>query len=237
MDFSRDKDNVLCIQPRKYIKKLLANYERLFGPMPKTARICSPLVEGDHPELDTSDLLDSQGIQLYQSLIGSIQWVVSIGRFDVHTAIATLSSFRVAPRVGHLDRIKRIYAYLHRMQHASIRICMDEPDYSQVPDQTYDWSATYGSGPMEIPSDAPKPLGKFITLTHYVDANLMHCMLTGRLMTCILHMMNKFPVDWYAKKQGTVETATYGSEMVAARTCTKQILDLRLSLIYLGVPL
>ena len=237
MDFIRDEDGVLCVQPRKYIEKLLNNYKLLFGNTPKSANVRTPLVEGDHPELDTSELLDSEGIQMYQSLIGSLQWVISIGRFDIHTAITTLSSFRVAPRIGHLDRIKRIYAYLHRMQHASIRICMDEPDYSQVPDQTYEWSNLYNDSKMEIPSDAPKPLGKFVTLTHYVDANLMHCMLTGRSMTGVLHLMNKFPVDWYAKKQGTVETATYGSEMVAARTCTEQILDLRLTLHYLGVPL
>jgi len=45
------------------------------------------------------------------------------------------------------------------------------------------------------------------------------------------------PVDWYSKLQTTVETATFGSEHVAARTATEQILDLRLILRYLGVPL
>ena len=34
-----------------------------------------------------------------------------------------------------------------------------------------------------------------------------------------------------------METATYGSEFVAARTCVEQIIDLRLTLRYLGVPL
>ena len=32
--------------------------------------------------------------------------------------------------------------------------------------------------------------------------------------------------SWYIKKQATVETATYGSEYVAARTCVEQIVDL-----------
>jgi hypothetical protein len=34
-----------------------------------------------------------------------------------------------------------------------------------------------------------------------------------------------------------VETATYGSEFVAARTCVEQIIDLRTTLRYLGVPI
>jgi hypothetical protein len=70
-----------------------------------------------------------------------------------------------------------------------------------------------------------------------VDANLMHDLTTGRSVTGILHFVNKTPIDWYSKKQATVETATYGSEFVAARTCVEQIIDLRNTLRYLGVPI
>ena len=35
----------------------------------------------------------------------------------------------------------------------------------------------------------------------------------------------------------TVETATYGSEFVASKTATEQIIDLRHTLRYLGVPI
>jgi len=45
------------------------------------------------------------------------------------------------------------------------------------------------------------------------------------------------PVDWYSTLRTAVETATFGSECVAARTATEQILDLHLTLCYLGVPL
>ena len=76
-----------------------------------------------------------------------------------------------------------------------------------------------------------------MTLTHYVDANLYHNALTGRSVTGILHMVNATPVEWYSKKQATVETATYRSEFVAARTCIEQIIDLRNTLRYLGVPI
>jgi hypothetical protein len=61
-------------------------------------------------------------------------------------------------------------------------------------------------------------------------------MLTGKSVSGVLHLFNKTPVDWYAKKQGTSETATYGSEYVAARTATEQIIHKnRLLLRYLGV--
>jgi hypothetical protein len=64
----------------------------------------------------------------------------------------------------------------------------------------------------------------------------MHDITSGKSVTSILHLVNKTPIDWYSKKQATVETATYGSEFVAARVCVEQIINLRTTLRYLGVP-
>eukprot|EP00985_Skeletonema_marinoi_P030291 scaffold31452_cov190-Skeletonema_marinoi.AAC.1 len=50
-------------------------------------------------------------------------------------------------------------------------------------------------------------------------------------------MLNQTPIDWYSKKQNTVETATFGSENVAARTAIEQMKDLKFTLLYLGVPI
>jgi hypothetical protein len=105
MDFFRDADGVPCISAKKYIDKMVSSFERLFGTKPNL-KVTSPLDKGDHPEFDTSEFLDDDGIQQYQSLIGALQWAISIGRFDISTAVMTLSSFRVAPRRGHMDRVK-----------------------------------------------------------------------------------------------------------------------------------
>ena len=118
-DSVRDGDKVLCIQPRKYIEQRVETYIRLFGEKPKEL-YSSPIEKGDHPELDTSDLLDADGIQKYQSMIGAMQWAISIGHFDIATSIMSLSSFRVAPCVGHLEHCKRTYAYLSKMRHIAI---------------------------------------------------------------------------------------------------------------------
>jgi hypothetical protein len=64
----------------------------------------------------------------------------------------------------------------------------------------------------------------------------MHDVTTGRSVTGILHLVNKTPIEWYSKKQAPVETSTYGSELVAARICVEQIIDLRNTLRFLGVP-
>jgi hypothetical protein len=149
-------------------------------------------------------------------MIGSLQWIVTMGRFDIHTAVMTVSRFRIAPRIGHLERLRRIYDYLSKMRFPSIRVRTEEPDYSDVPNHQYDWMYTVYSATKEVlPKDAPKPLAKYITLLHYIDANLMLNITTGKSATGILRLINKTPLDWYSKKPVMVETATYGFEFIA----------------------
>ena len=52
-----------------------------------------------------------------------------------------------------------------------------------------------------------------------------------------INFLNQTPIDAYTKSQSTVETATYGSEFVASRTAVDQIIDIRTTLRYLGVPI
>eukprot|EP00957_Ditylum_brightwellii_P101256 7715939-Ditylum_brightwellii.AAC.1 len=69
----------------------------------------------------------------------------------------------------------------------------------------------------------PEPCGKPVMTTTFADANLLHDVITGRSCTGIIHLLNKPPIDWFSNRQNTVETATYGSEFVAARTAVDQI--------------
>jgi hypothetical protein len=142
------------------------------------------------------------------------------------------------PRRGHLKRAKQIYGYLRKMKEARIRVLSNEPDYSDYQDLGYNWpSSVYGDVKEIIPMDIPEPKGKYVTLSHYFDVNLYHNMVTGRSVTAILHFLNQTPMDWYSKKQATVKTATFGSEFIAARTTIDQIVDLQMTLCYLGIPI
>jgi hypothetical protein len=94
-DFNPDQDGILYYGTKTYIEKMMTNYERIFGTKPK--EYSSPLEKNDHPELDDSELLTDKDITIYQSLIGSAQWAISLGRFDIQTAIMSLSRYRVAP--------------------------------------------------------------------------------------------------------------------------------------------
>jgi hypothetical protein len=129
--------------------------------------------------------------------------------------------------------------YLAMMRFTQIRVLTGELDYSELGYKEYDWAKTiYGDIREQIPDGIPNPLGKiYVTLSHYYDANLYHDMVTGQSVMGILHFINKMPIDWYSKKQTTVETATYGIEFIAAHTCIDQVINLRLTLCYLSVPI
>ncbi len=49
--------------------------------------------------------------------------------------------------------------------------------------------------------------------------------------------VNKTPIKWYSKRQNTVESATYGSELVAARIAVEMIIEYRYKLRMMGVKI
>ena len=236
-DFYRDTDGILCYSAKTYIERMETTFQRLF-PGEDIKKYASPLAPNDHPELDTTEECNEADIAKYQSLIGAMQWAVSLCRWDIHCAVMTMGRYRAAPREGHLQRLKHIMGYLKAMPEGAIKFRTDEPDYSQFQEMHVDWSySVYGKRQEDIPEDMPVPKGRAVTLTCYVDANLMHDTITGRSATGILHLMNNTPIDWFSKRQDTVETATYGSEFVAARIATEQIMDIRTTLRYMGIPI
>ena len=64
--------------------------------------IKSPLESKDHSKLDISKSLDEAGIEKYQTLIKVMQWAVSIGRYDIHNDITTMSGCGVQPKDTNL---------------------------------------------------------------------------------------------------------------------------------------
>jgi hypothetical protein len=58
-DYTWDEHSVLCISLTKYIHKVIDAYKQMFGCSPPH-NLLSPLERGDHPEIDTSKLLDQR---------------------------------------------------------------------------------------------------------------------------------------------------------------------------------
>jgi hypothetical protein len=215
--FSQNDNGEMEISAKHYVDKMIDTYVQLYGEKPRKAS--SPFEQNDHPEMDDSPFLGQDETQQFQSLIGAMQWAVLIRRLDIATAVMSLSSFRAMPRRGHLERAKQIYGYLRKMKEARIRVLTNEPDYSDYQDPEYDWSSSvYGDVKEIIPMDIPEPKGKYVTLSHYFDANLYHDMVTGRSVTAILHFLNQTLMDWYSKKLSVQNSSLQGLPSIRSST-------------------
>jgi len=196
----------------------------------------SPMDHTYHPEMDDSTFLSSQDASVFRGLIGSANWLITIGRLDIHYATNALSRFAMAPREGHLIAVKRIFGYLKRYPTGKILIDPEPRDWSMFKPQEHDWMEAYPNATEELLPDMVPPMGKPAQITCYVDADHAHDKITCRSVTGILLFINGTPIKWISKRQKTVESSTYGSEMVAACIASELILETRYKLRMLGVP-
>jgi hypothetical protein len=217
-DFVWDPDGTLSMSAKGYVKRLLLNYEKMFNGE-KPLEYASPLDKDDHPELDVTAELPEEMIKVYKSVIGALQGAATLGRLDIFAAVITLGRFHAAPRIGHLDRLKRICGYLRRNPEGTIRFRTGKPDHSKYQVSMHDWQySTYGASTEETPKICQRQKGNLSRSPPYNSprqSNTHRC----------------------SKRQGTVETSTYGSEFVAARLATEQIIDIRYTLRMMGIPI
>ena len=67
------------------------------------------------------------------------------------------------------------------MINGTIKYRIDIPYYLSLSTQSFYWKRTVYKDVKEfIPNDSPTPKGQEVILTHYLDANLMHYMMTGK---------------------------------------------------------
>uniref|UniRef100_A0A7S4AMN0 Reverse transcriptase Ty1/copia-type domain-containing protein n=1 Tax=Pseudo-nitzschia australis TaxID=44445 RepID=A0A7S4AMN0_9STRA len=101
----------------------------------------------------------------------------------------------------------------------------------------WNWSEFYPGAKEVVPSDAPKALGIPVTMACFVDADFAGCKATRRLHTGVIIYLNNAPIIWFSKRQTTVETSTFGSEIVAMRIAIELVEGLRYKLRMMGVPI
>ena len=169
--------------------------------------------------------------------MGSANWLVTLGRFDVAYSTNTFSRFAMQPREGHLKGIIRVFGYLKRHYRRKILIDPNYPNHAEYPTSKYDnWREFYPEAEEHIPDkrEIPDPVGPMIRMTIYKDADHAHEIVTRRSVTGILLFINNTPVKFVTKRQKTVETSTYGSELVAAKQAVELILEYRYKLRMMG---
>ena len=74
-------------------------------------------------------------------------------------------------------------------------------------------------------------------ITCFVNSDHGSDQVTRRSRTGILIYINKAPIVWYSKRQNTVETSTYGSELVTMQLAVAMIKALKYKLWMFGIEI
>jgi hypothetical protein len=237
-----DGREVWASSPRDYVKNAIKTVESLFeedgeGYVLKN-RVKNPFPMNYRPELDVSDELGPELLSRYLQLIGICRWAIELGRIDIGHEISLLSQYQANPRIGHLEVLYHVFAYLK--SHLDMgRIAYDSltPEINGSVFRDGDWKEFYGDVQEEMPPKMPKARGNPVTISAFVDANHAGNVVTRRSHTGIILYVQNAPIVWYSKRQNTVEAATFGSEFVALRICKELIVAMRYKLRMFGVPI
>ena len=156
MGFQDSPEKVFVMGSSTYLKCILEQFERLMGYVPPK-NVTSPLDPLDHPELYESPIVLIEKRRIYWSLIGMLQWSVTLGRMDIGFSVSTMSQFRAEPREGHFDRVARIFGFIKNYRDFSIKFRTDKPDYSGYEVKHFDWEYLYEDAGEENPKHMPEP--------------------------------------------------------------------------------
>ena len=236
-DYKKQKNGRWAVGCKKYLVEALKRVEEMFGSLPKQT---TPLPTNDHPELDNTFLLDDDRHRKYQMLLGMLNWLVGIGRFDIAHAVTSMSRFSSCPRKGHLERVLRIFGYLKRRRNRRIVIDARDPEFegdtAEVDaDPGAMLQSAYPEAREELDANLPTPVVDEMAISVFVDSDHAHDKLTRRSITGMMIFVGRTPVFYSSKRQGAIETSTYGAEFCAMRLATEEAISVRYMLRCLGV--
>jgi len=227
---------------KEYLKNALKIVKDLLAKkglsLPTGASTKRPMKRDYRPELDVSPECDAEGTAEFQQLIGILRWATELGRIDYLYELSVLSAYLAAPREGHLEAVYGIFAYLSKKENSDLVFDDLVPEIDMNAFPATDWSKSiYGNPEEERPPRAPEPLGNPVKMTCFVDASHAGNLVTRRSHTGFIIYLNNSPISWFSKRQNTVESSTFGSELVALRIAIEHIKALRIKLRMLGIPI
>ena len=227
------------LSPSKYVQEVVRTTEKRMKDkghlFPK--KIYGPWPSNYNAELDTSEELDYTMANDYQCMIGILHWIVELGRVDIITEVSTLASYLAAPRMGHLEAAIHVYRYLKTKHNGRLVFDPTYPRHDKGDFQSHDWKHFYGDVSEAIPPNAPKPRGKEVDLTMYVDSDHAGDKRNRRSRTGFFILLNCALIAWLSKKQATVETAVFGAEFVAMKHGMERLRAIRYKLRMMGVEI
>ena len=132
---------------------------------------------------------------------------------NICTEVSLLSSYSAMPREGHLEATLHVFSFLKSKSNSRLILDPMEPDVGKSDFVECDWHEFYAGATKAIPPNAPKPLGKGVTLRMFVDSD--HAGDKSEPMLVIF--LNPRMIHWLSKKQSTIEASVFDAKFSTLR--------------------
>ena len=236
MDLARMGSGDISISSENYIVRTIPELEEEFGDFREYD--CPTSGDGDHPELDDSETLDTAGKLSYQKLIGIQTYLSTATRPDISYAVCSLARFSHAPRRGHMALARRVMGYLKRHPSLAIPASGESPniDVLATPPIEDDLHLYGEMTDADANTDYPPAVPDTeLEMVAFVDADFAHDKVTSRSISGEVIYLGGALVSWSAKRQTTVATSTFASEYNALKRVVETVRALRFTLRSLGI--
>ncbi len=150
MDEHWTKENIgLGFSSRTYISNMIPKFEELYGVIFKTVK--APMASDYHPQLDDSPFISDDDSSKFRSAIGSLNWLITLGRFDVYYATNALSRFAMAPREEHQKALFHVLGYVKTFPKGRIIFDTSYPPLVTPDKDEPVWTELYPDAEEELP--------------------------------------------------------------------------------------
>ena len=165
-------------------------------------------------------------------LVGILNWIVGISRFDISHDTSSLAHFASCPRKGHLGRALRVFGYLKKYPNKRIVVGSRDPivtggELSFYSKLVEEFKEDYPKSVEEIDDYLPPPMVDELANNVFVDSDHAHDNVTRRSIAGFIMLVGRTPLFYYSKQKGAVETSTYSADFMAMRHAVEEVVALR----------
>lgn len=178
----------IALHQSAFVQQLLSRFE-----LNDLRPVSTPMDVSRKLEVNKDSVANIQFTRLYQSMVGSLNYLMTVARPDIAHAVGVVSRYSANPNQRHMDAVRRIYAYLKKF-----------PDL----------------GPRYLTHnrDANTP----IELVGYVDSDWAGCQDTRRSTTGWVFLLGGCVIAWASRRQKSVALSTCEAEYIAAAEAAKE---------------
>ena len=160
----------------------------------------NPMDPNYHSETNNFYFLGETDITKYRMVVGTVNWLVTLGRDGIHYALCTLARHMRIHREGYMHAMKHLFGYILQNCKSSIDYNISELNFSMHKIEAYHWFLFFRNVKKKDPYEMLESKGKSVVKSGFFDILHNSCLVTQSSTTYVYLLVNNTIVKWYTKR-------------------------------------